>query len=181
MYMMLLMNWAMDKLGAHKQVCNRPLETWFNVTVIVTATEWANFYRLRNHSKAQPEIRALAEAMLEAHNQSIPRPLKRGEWHTPFVTEDELDELGLSTALKVSTARCARVSYLNNEGKRSTLEEDMKLYGRLVGEIPRHSSPAEHQATPLGRDELSGNFVGWLQHRKLIPDENLTETPDLFI
>lgn len=182
MYMMLFVNWVFEKLGLHKQIANRILEPWFNITVVVTATEWANFYHLRYHPKAQPEIKELAEAMLEAQNLSIPRMLRSGEWHLPFIEESDLKELGLTLAKKVSVARCARVSYLNHEGKRSTLAEDEKLFVRLVGEEPKHSSPAEHQATPLENPrEQSGNLIGWLQYRKLIPNENLPEYKGLKI
>ena len=53
------------------------------------------------------------------------------------------------TLIKISVARCARVSYTSFEtGRRSTLEEDLALYDRLVGAQPLHASPAEHQATP---------------------------------
>ena len=113
--------------------------------------------------------------MLEAQNQSIPRMLKSGQWHLPFVAESEETSQGITDLLMVSVARCARVSYMNHEGRRSTLEEDLKLFQRLVAEEPKHASPAEHQATPLDYvDEPSGNFLGWGQHRKLIPNENLT-------
>lgn len=181
-YLMLAVNWLFEKLGLHKQIANRILEPWFNITVVVTATEWANFYHLRNHAKAQPEIKALAEAMLEAQNSSTPTLVGYGKWHLPFVEAAELLGLGVERALKVSVARCARVSYMNHEGLRSSFEEDQKLYERLVGEDPKHASPAEHQATPSeDRSEPCGNFVGWVQYRKLFPSENLTEYKGLKI
>ena len=182
MYLMLFANWLLEKLGLHKQIANRILEPWFNITVVCTATEWANFYHLRNHSKAQPEIKELAVAMLEAQNQSIPRLLQHGQWHLPFIEESDLEEMGLKTALQVSVARCARVSYLNHDGRRSSLEEDQKLFSRLVGEDPKHASPAEHQATPADSVHAScGNFIGWTQHRKLFPNENLVEYKGLIL
>jgi len=182
MYLMLLFNWLFEKLGLHKQIANRVLEPWYNITVVCTSTEWSNFYHLRNHPKAQPEIKALAEAMLEAHNFSIPHMLQAGQWHLPFVEESELDELGIVRARKVSVARCARVSYLNHEGKRSSVEEDEKLFQRLVGEEPKHASPAEHQATPAEDPNCQlGNFYGWVQYRKMIPNENLVEYKGLVI
>jgi len=182
MYLMLFVNWLLEKLGLHKQIANRITEPWFNITVVCTSTEWANFYSLRNHAKAQPEIKALAEVMLEAQNQSIPRMLQYGEWHLPFIEESDLEDLGLALAKKVSVARCARVSYLNHDGRRSSVEEDEKLFQRLVGEEPKHASPAEHQATP-GDDpnRQLGNFFGWIQYRKMIPNENLVEYKGLVI
>lgn len=77
--------------------------------------------------------------------------------------------------IKLSVARCARVSFLNHEGRKPSQEEDLKLYDRLLANQPIHASPAEHQATPLyAKDGGSGNFKGWLQYRKMIPHENIT-------
>jgi hypothetical protein len=180
MHLMLFMNWLLERAGLHKQIANRILEPWFNITVVCTATEWSNFYHLRNHEAAQPEIRELARVMLEAHNRSVPRPLRYGEWHLPFI--DPSDQLDLRTAKIVSAARCARVSYLNHEGKRSSLEEDVRLFNRLLDHEPKHASPAEHQATPLeDARQPSGNLVGWLQNRKLFENENLSNYKGLSI
>ena len=180
-YMMLGMSWCLEKIGLHKQIANRVLEPWFNITVVCTATDFGNFYHLRNHEKAQPEFHALAEAMLDAHNQSIPRMLRSGQWHLPFVSDEEAQDLGVEKAIQVSVARCARVSYLNHEGRRSTYDEDFKLFERLVGNDPKHASPAEHQATPIDPNERSGNFLGWGQFRKLLENENLPFYPGLTI
>jgi len=94
------------------------------------------------------------------------------------------------TLAKVSVARCARVSYESFEtGKRSTIEEDLKLFDRLVGAQPLHASPAEHQARPDGpadpftpfqwaNPKLGGNFgEGWIQLRKLLPGEACAPLP----
>lgn len=179
--LMLALNWALEKLGLHKQIANRYLEPWFNITVVVSATNWSNFYHLRNHEKAQPEFRALAESMLEAHNASVPRLLTDGDWHLPFVEESEHEELGTYKAIRVSVARCARVSYLNHEGRRSTYKEDLALFNRLLADEPKHASPAEHQAAPASADTVSGNFTGWVQFRKLLDNENLLHYPGLTI
>lgn len=181
-YPMLFLSWMLEKIGLHKQIANRILEPWFNITVVVSGTEWANFYSLRNHHMAQPEIRVLAEAMLNEHNNSIPRLLGSDEWHLPFVEDSELSTLGLEEAQIVSVARCARVSYMNHDGRRSTLEEDRTLYNRLVGSSPKHASPTEHQARPLGDPmAVAGNFVGWIQYRKMLADENITSYDKLIV
>ena len=156
-----------DGKGAHKQIVNRILEPFTHINVLVTATEWDNFFGLRLDRAAQPEMRALAEAIWVAWQMSDSLPLEGGQWHLPFVgyalgpdTHDDLlvvpPEGGtivkwssLEIATKVSVARCARVSYQSFEtGKCSTVEEDIKLYDRLLGSRPIHASPAEHQATP---------------------------------
>lgn len=51
----------------HKQIVNRILEPFTHIRVVVTSTSWANFYGLRDHKDAQPEIRELAQAMRKAH------------------------------------------------------------------------------------------------------------------
>lgn len=155
---------AMLQLEPHKQIINRLLEPWLTVQVVVTATDWENFYQLRDHKDAQPEIQALARAMRKAHSESTPRSLEAGEWHIPFLFEQE-NGLDLATKLKVSTARCARTSYFYHDGEYSSFEQDLKLHDRLVASEPRHSSPAEHQAEALNSQGYVRNFRGWKQYR----------------
>ncbi|MDR5839295.1 FAD-dependent thymidylate synthase [Caballeronia sp. LZ034LL] len=184
------------KLGLHKQVANRLLEPWSHINVVVTATDWANFFALRCHPDAQPEIQQLAQTMQHALLLSTPRLLVPGEWHLPYVEVDDYQEAvrylqqGRVTRdmpsqeevahvlRKVSTARCARVSYLTHDGRKTTLVEDIELHNKLVEAEPLHASPAEHQATPdekftnvWANAQLHGNFVGWCQHRKMLPNE----------
>ncbi len=108
----------MVRLGLHKQIANRILEPWAHINGIVTATDWDNFYELRRHADAQPEIKALADAMWDAQQASNPYPLKPGEWHLPYVTKEDLKSLTFEypdkedlvpIAKMVSVARCARV------------------------------------------------------------------------
>lgn len=157
-------------LGLHKQIANRILEPWQHMATIITSTEWANFFALRTDRGAAPDIQELARQMYEKMHYRGPKRIEYREWHLPFLRQNELASLDENTALKVSTARCARVSYLNHEGKPTTLEEDLGLYNRLVGQQPLHASPAEHQATPIPSG-WSGNFYGWCQHRKLLENE----------
>ena len=161
---------AMNKAGAHKQVVNRILEPFQHINVIVTATEWENFYELRNHPDAQPEIKALAQAMLQAQRDSEPVQLDVGEWHLPYVRADERQSLPLDVLRKCSVARCARVSYLTHDGQNPSVEKDIELYDRLVGSRPIHASPTEHQATPTQPSSWSGNLHGWFQFRKIIEE-----------
>lgn len=175
---------AFDKAGYHKQIVNRLLEPWAHINVVVTATEWSNFFALRDHEDAMPEIRMLAQAMKKAMAESTPFRLELGGWHVPYVGYHEFGQIGnLGTSIKVSVARCARVSYLTQEGKTPTIEEDLKLYDRLINSVPLHASPAEHQATPdelctvgvfsgeWNQKELNGNLNGWIQYRKTLPGE----------
>jgi len=161
--------WSMDKLGAHKQVANRILEPFQWMRTIVTATEWSNFYELRNHPDAQPEFQKLAKMMHDAYADAVPHKLRPGEWHLPYVLPMEkainVYESVPVDLRKVSSARCARVSYLTHEGKHPNIDTDLALFERLAGSRPLHASPLEHQATPGDTD--TGNFVGWTQYRKL--------------
>lgn len=179
-------------IGLHKQIANRILEPWAHINVVVTATDYENFYALRRHSDAQPEIKVLADCMWLAQNQSTPELLEPGQWHLPYVEQRDWDAITgepsdwLDAAKKVSVARCARVSYLTHDGRQTTIEEDLALYDRLVGGMPLHASPAEHQATPdnvhdtyidgdistvWDMPEEHGNFTGWRQYRKMLPGE----------
>lgn len=63
---------TMHTLGTHKQTVNRILEPYMWHTVIVTATEYGNFFALRANPDAQPEIRTIAEMMQELYRTSEP-------------------------------------------------------------------------------------------------------------
>lgn len=162
-------------LNVHKQVANRLLEPFMWHTVIVSSTTWDNFFNLRCHPDAQPEIRLIASKMREAIERSVPTRLESEEWHLPLVGEAEREETTSAEELaKVSIGRCARVSYLTHDGTRD-LAADISLYDRLLES--GHMSPMEHVARPMTPDELarkewSGNFQGWIAHRKLIPGES---------
>lgn len=176
----------LSDLGVHKQHANRLVEPFSHISVVVTSTDWDNFFGLRIHQDAQPEIRALAETMYQEMKKSIPKTLKEGEWHLPFITDSELEENSVepnwTKMIKKSVARCARVSYNNHEGKKPTLEEDLRLYERLLGSQPIHASPAEHQAQAVKVPYMrSGNLRGWIQFRKLLGEENIVSyTPGMF-
>ncbi len=168
------------KHGLHKQIANRVMEPFLNINTLVTATEFDNFFELRCHKDAQPEIRVLAEAMREEMYKSNTVLLRPGQWHLPYVTATEQKEYDAETNLKLSVARCARVSYLTQDGQKPSVEADHALYDRLIGSVPLHASPAEHQATPdtfwitdtprsnWRHVEQHGNFVGWRQYRRTL-------------
>ena len=201
-----------DEAGYHKQIVNRLLEPFQMIKVVVTATEWDNFFWLRFHKAAQPEIQELARCMLVAKKYSVAEVLQVGEWHTPYVDhwrdEDGLkyileDEDGqgffcnTQGALKVSASCCAQVSYRKTD---DSLEKADKVWQMLTTDERIHSSPTEHQATPIKKMDnscgmdldawsipegvthvdvkhgnlWSNNFCGWIQHRALIANNNCT-------
>lgn len=187
--------------GLHKQIANRILEPWAHINVLVTSTSWANFFALRRHPDAQPEIKVLADRIYEAMEKTTPQRLYPGQWHLPYISgidaanagasltapnlsREDVQQQAFEILKKVSVARCARVSYLTHDRKPTRVRDDLELYNRLVGSQPLHASPAEHQATPDeqwnnmggGLDqwkypELHGNFTGWKQLRKMLPGE----------
>lgn len=157
-------------LNVHKQELNRLLEPFLWHTVIVTATQWENFFELRCAPNAQPEIREAALRMRQAVDASRPGPVGLEQWHTPLLQADEY-HLDLEVRKRISAARCARVSYLTHEGKRE-IEKDLELYERL--KCDRHLSPFEHVATPAEDADFYANFRGWVQMRAEV--EGRTET-----
>ena len=154
----------LNNRGVHKQVVNRLLEPFVTISSIITATCWDNFFKLRIHEAAQPEIRAAAEAMKAVMDASEAKPLKMGEWHLPYVSSELVDEIGPRSAAMVSAARCARVSYKNHDGTNCDVEKDMALAKRLMDE--GHWSPFEHQATPVDKLGLVDNFDSFQQNRR---------------
>lgn len=162
-------------MEVHKQYANRVIEPYDHISVVCTSTSYDNFFALRIHPYALPEIQALAMVMYAALNESTPTVRYVCDWHLPFVSEGERVGADINTLIRQSVARCARVSYLNHDGTKTTVEQDLQLYERLVGSHPIHASPAEHQATPTQPNRMSGNFQGWLQHRKTLCSENIAD------
>ena len=163
------------EIGVHKQLANRLLEPFLWQTVIVTATDWDNFFGLRCHPDAQPEFQMIATMMWESLNASAPTLLQDGEWHLPLVTLDEKVEVaaiaGAVNLPRVSAGRCARVSYLTHDGRRD-VGEDIRLCDRLIAS--GHMSPMEHPAMAESESRRHvGNFRGWIQLRKTINNESV--------
>lgn len=155
--------------NVHKQTVNRLTEPFQMMKVVISGTDFDNFFNLRIHKDAQPEICMLAYKMYKAMEESEPYELKAGQWHLPycFVSyQGEYDlysmfyydeEVGhtcehimtLAEAIKYSAARCASVSYRTED---MTLEKADKIFDMLIKAEVCHSSPLEHQATPI-KDE----------------------------
>ena len=152
----------------HKSLINRLLEPFMWHTVVVSSTEWDNFFAQRCSTLAQPEIRAVAKCMEEALSASKPQKLMEGGWHYPYINQEELYYWDWQTLVKLSVARCARVSYLTHDGKRDP-QADLDLYEKLVSADPGHWSPCEHVARVNPNTFHNGNFdVPFEQWRKVI-------------
>lgn len=178
--------------GLHKQIANRIVEPWMFITVIVTATEWRNFFALRDHADAQPEIAACAAIAHRLYDDCAEtQSLDHGQWHLPFVTRRDAAELRAdgrsdSYLCLVSAGRCARVSYLTHDGQRDP-DADVALCDKLLKS--GHMSPLEHVAEAMTEGEWNkyaremtenwmydripmGNLWGWRQFRKTISREH---------
>lgn len=110
-----------------------------------------------------------------------------------YVEDEEGNKVILSEeeALAISASCCAQVSYrrLNN-----TKDKALDIYEKLLSGNKVHASPFEHSATPI-KDGIdpndistwglgvthfdrdgnfwSGNLRGWVQHRQLVPNNNV--------
>ena len=179
-------------LDCDKSRVNRLLEPFLWHTVIVSATEWDNFWGLRDHPAAQPEMQITARLMREVYDASFPQLMEHGWWHLPLLSADELSSLcaardrgdsDLDTIVdswkKVSASRCARVSF-DKHTDTEPLADTIARAERLMNSVPAHLSPFEHVARPQQPSDLGpvqgvhfwGNFRGWVQMRREIPNED---------
>ncbi len=168
----------------HKALPNRLIEAHQFITVVMTATSWKNFFALRCHEQAEIHFQKIAYMMRDALEESKPKRLQMGDWHLPYVTGYDYDDLYsewhngdcregrfLDAVKHISVARCARVSYLTHEGTRE-VGKDINLYQRLRNpDGPPHASPMGHVCMAGGPKTRSGPFRGFIQHREEIPNE----------
>lgn len=153
---------AFYNAGYHKQVYNRLTEPFQMMKTVVSATEWSNFFWLRDDDAADPSIAELARCMKDAYEQSEPQVLQAGEWHLPYVEiwgGDDSQMFGithekghpdypirwitLEDAIKVSCARACAVSFRNTD---YGLEKSKEVYERLISDSKIHGSALEHAA-----------------------------------
>jgi thymidylate synthase ThyX len=158
-------------VGIHKQTTNRLLEPFMWHTVIVTATEWSNFFHLRDNKLAQPEIQKVAALMNDLYRTSRPKLLKEGDWHLPFEPDDDSHRTAYSIEerIKISVGRSARVSYLNHEGQIDPTA-DKRLANTCL--TNGHMAPWEHVARPMSEYERASVFGRSRKFASPIPDES---------
>ncbi len=160
--------------GLHKQHANRVLEPYAFHTVIITASYWRNFFGLRPSANAQPEAQDFGIAIARAMMMSRPQELSIGQWHLPYIRdEDREEEKDQFTLARASSGKCARTSYLTHDGVRA-LRKDVEMADGL--QKNGHMSPFEHPARPREEGDQkgsNGNFSpAWTQFRKLLPQED---------
>lgn len=182
--------------GLHKQHAARLIEPFQMIKVLITATEWDNFFNLRIHPDAQPEICQLAYKIYLAMQNSEPMFLDAGEWHLPYVERYRSDiegdflhyyldgeEITLEQAIRISASCSAQTSYRKHD---TSIEKANDIFEKLVKADVVHSSPFEHLATPVngGIDNQrgitrysakgpaqawSGNLREWISYRHTMP------------
>ena len=163
---------SLNDIDLHKQVANRVIEPFQMMKVVLSGTDFDNFFNLRLHKDTLPEFVMLVQKMYTAMEESQPNLLRAGEWHLPYVeisqscnpddtyyfyyetdnTGTETDgyqhevRLSLEEALRRSTASCASVSYRTESLTEKAIDN---IFNMLVKAEVVHSSPLEHQATPI--------------------------------
>ena len=187
----------------HKQVPNRLTEPFQMMKVVITGTDFDNFFNLRIHPDAQPEICMLAYKIYKAMGESEPVKLKVRDWHLPYVNigwngrgdttyfNEDFDVIDLEDAIKISASCCAQVSYRNTD---MSLEKADKIFNMLIKSDVLHASCFEHLATPIRNQEglingwdfgithqnkqgqlFSGNLRGWISYRQQLQDNTCWE------
>lgn len=162
----------LNKTGVTKQICNRLLEPFMWHKVICTATDYENFFALRNHPDVEIHMQELAKLMLLAYNASTPKELKDGEWHIPY--GDDIDNVKLAllcsdsnykynlneAKVMIATSRCAGVSYtvIGEDGEVENYEKLIKRHDNLSKS--GHWSPFEHCAMAMG-DTNENLYEDW--------------------
>ena len=167
----------LSAVGVHKQLANRNTEYISYIKVLTTGTSYENFFALRDHELAQPEIQELAKKMKDEIAKSKPRKLDYGQWHTPYVSG--VTPINLEDAKKISVSCCAQTSYRTQD---TSIEKAIKITNSLINANPMHSSPFEHVLTPVDGSmkgitgftkdvtPMSGNSVGFKQMRHLLKE-----------
>ena len=132
-------------IGIHKQDANRLLEPWMLVSGIVSATEWANFFKLRNHPDAQPAFQEFAAEMQRLDEGVTARPIELGKWYKPWP----------DLSLEANVCKAASISYASH-AKDRTEEDFQRIHDDLIHANPLHASPLEHCAIAV----VPGEHVG---------------------
>jgi thymidylate synthase ThyX len=168
-----------DKYFLHKSkkecIANHSNPVNVNLLNKFSTIDWLNI----NESQADIHIQAIAELMYDSVKESKPRQLKSGEWHFPYHKEEDvkyllklahseltkhnkelsptacdLQPIVDKLALKVSTARAARISYETlGANPKIDYEADIRLHDSLIKS--KHWSPFEHCARVMSNEEYS--------------------------
>jgi thymidylate synthase ThyX len=193
----------LNTLGVHKQWTNRIIEPFMYVRILITATRWRNFFALRCNKVAQPEMVELAYKMLDAYREyneptqylgadtfphlpylhrsdtEVYNSMSHGDMLLLENLKDKYIQGKMSTRVffysMISAARCARISYLNNN-LTPNCEKDVDLAVKLLTD--GHMSPFEHVvfSNEAGPKSHMSHAVPF---RKLIEGESIFTNSEL--
>jgi len=162
---------VLDDIKVAKQWKNRLTEPFEMVEVLVSSTNWENFYEQRIAGDAQDEIRVVAEKAKEAIDKTVQEDkvqlLYENQWHLPYLEFDpekniySLDgkEYCLWDALLISQSLTAQISFRKAD---TSLEKAYIIHDKLLPDnSPPHLSVFEHQATPLTYNILCDMGAAW--------------------
>lgn len=184
-------------LGVYDQRLVERIVSPFSYTeVVASSTSWETVLDQLLAAK-DLDLQDLATSIKLQLTISKPRKLEPGEWHLPFITDEDVDasiwhvvndndvQIILTDLLqthcehlllKISVARCVQKSI---GGRRNHVVErvknDLVLFSSPDGSpLTNRPDAYDHQATPDVTDgeqwrlgHLHGNFVGWCQHRQI--------------
>lgn len=164
----------------HKQVTNRLLEPFQFINQVISSTDWDNFFYLRIHPDAQPEIQELAECIYKAMNLSTP-VLRRDSYHLPFIDDEMLHKNGIDDSIKISASVCAQASYRKED---YSIEKAKMIYDKLISSRPLHCydentevltdngfvkfSDINTKSVIANIDRNTGEFVSWENPLRII-------------
>lgn len=175
--------------------------SWIDVLLTSTEWENFLWLRDHEHAEphlqdlAKLVLQALSEAdvkELEPGQWHMPYITPDDRRWAGFKTDAETQDYW-NFLNKISAARCARISYKPFDGNAS-YEKEIERYEMLIGSDRVHASPLEHQGTPdyltgytstgeaygvpskmipiWANQHLHGNLVGYVQARKIVPNES---------
>lgn len=177
----------LSDLGVHKQDANRILEPFMFCSVVVTGTEWENFYKLRTAENVQPALKEIATEMRRIDQSTKPKELGLKQWYRPYPDLTVVENV----------AKIASISYARHN-KDLSFAKAQELYSKLL--FDEHLVPFEHvsktvcpgtvvsvnafqprqvfdtfhmektlAAAPFDYEPIStGNFAGFLSLRRIL-------------
>ncbi len=160
---------TLTTIGAHHSIANRLLEPYLPQRVLLTSTEWRDFFdqrlqRISTDPLVSADLTEVTDQVRRLLEKSQPEKLSLGEWHLPYIRSFELNFLPVTQAIQVSIARCN--SGIDPEEEIFNIEQDLEHYAAIMRTAKPALSPLEHVATPASRREpVHGVTRGWHQYR----------------
>lgn len=160
MYVNIAIAYLQSKVGLHKAWANRPLEAYMYTKVLITATDWENFFKLRVHKDAQDAMEITALAIKTALHNHIPTIVEDNQYYLPYVgilynpTPEEIN---------LSVSCCAQITY--NRELDTSPDKAASVVAKLLGDTP-HWSPFEHLA--VLNHNPKGSYRSWQSYRHII-------------